>query len=106
MNANNFFTNTDTLYQGSIVMPGNVRQVLAITQILKSPQLEAILVEKAHQIEVLAATDPNSVYVTSLDVHTFTTDRVVAQVGAAPHIGTAVEAKRGTLAKALARVGA
>jgi hypothetical protein len=79
-----------------------VRQIRAITAMLKSPELEAILLEKAKLIEAEAASDPNAGYVASLDAHTFVTDRVVAQVGTAPHIGMAVEAKRGTLAKALA----
>lgn len=64
-------------------------------------QLEAI----AAPILSAAATDPNPEYVDSLRMRRFLTDRVAIQVGAHPVIGPRVEAKRGTLARAMARAG-
>ena len=68
--------------------------------------------------KVLAAakTDPNATYVASLKMQRFITwrarnkrggsaARVSVQVGAAPIIGSRVEAKRGTLSRALGRAG-
>jgi len=87
-------------------MANKFRQIRSIDVILKSPKLQAILEDIGGQILDAAKSDPNPAYVDSLDMHTFTSrSRVTVQVGAAPIIGMRVEAKRGTLARALGSVG-
>ena len=84
-----------------------VKQLRPLTPILKSPELEEILLEQGLRVEEAASSDPSPEYVATLDTHVFESeDRNVVQVGAAPGIGTAVEAKRGTLARALGSLGA
>lgn len=87
-------------------MARKVRQIRSIEPMLTSAKLTAIIGGFADDVKAAASSDPNPTYVASLDAHTYVTDRVVGQVGAAPGIGTAVEAKRGTLARALGSIGA
>jgi hypothetical protein len=88
-------------------MARKLRQVRSIAEILQSPELENILVDLGEKVLSAASTDPNQTYVDSLELHTFQSNsRVSVQVGAAPKIGAAVEAKRGTLARALGSIGA
>jgi hypothetical protein len=83
------------------------RQLRSLSEIMLSAEMESVLAQRADKVLEAARTDPNPVYVASLDVHTFRSkSRVSIQVGAAPGIGAAVEAKRGTLAKALGSIGA
>lgn len=81
----------------------------AIGRVMKSrklgDQLEAIarpVLEAAHE-------DPNEEYVASLRMKQFVSSgpggRVSIQIGAAPVLGSRVEAKRGTLQRALGRAG-
>jgi len=82
------------------------RQVRSISEMLKSPEIQARLEEIGGQVLSAAQSDPNPVYVASLRMQTFqSSSRVSVQVGAAPGIGMAVEAKRGTLARALGQAG-
>lgn len=88
-------------------MARKLRQIRSISEIMLSSEMEEILTGLGQKVLAAAASDPNPVYVDSLDLHTFRSNsRVSVQVGAAPMIGTAVEAKRGTLAKALGSIGA
>lgn len=78
------------------------RQISPLTEMMKSPEIVAVLQGIGEQVLAAAKTDPNPAYVASLEMQTFDTrDRTRVQVGAAPIIGMAVEAKRGTLARAL-----
>ena len=82
------------------------RQVRSITEMLKSPEILARLEEIGSKVLSAAKSDPNPTYVASLRMNTFESrSRVSVQVGAAPIIGMAVEAKRGTLARALGQAG-
>lgn len=86
-------------------MASKFRQIRSIDVILKSPKLRAQLEDIGQQVLDAASTDPNQTYVDTLEMHTFeSSSRVTVQVGAAPGIGMAVEAKRGTLARALGSV--
>lgn len=88
-------------------MAKKFRQVRSLNPILTSPKLEAILLDLAEQVVDAASSDTNDYFVSTLDAHTFHSgDRVVGQAGAAPGIGSAVEAKRGTFARALGQIGA
>ena len=83
------------------------KQIASLTEMLKSPEIGAVLEGIGSQVVSAAQSDPNPVYVASLRMQTFDTkDRTHVQVGAAPSIGMAVEAKRGTLARALGSTGA
>lgn len=83
------------------------KQIRKLDEMLKSPEIVAVLEGIGEQILAAAQSDPNPVYVASLRMQTFETkDRAHVQVGAAPIIGMAVEAKRGTLARALGSVSA
>ena len=82
------------------------KQLRSISEILKSDELAQELESLGERVLSAAETDPNPVYVSGLEMHRYVTDRVSVQVGAAPGIGTAVEAKRGTLARALGSIGA
>lgn len=68
-------------------------------------QLEGI----AEPILSAARSDPNKYYVSTLTMHRFYSrgkrGRVTIQVGAEPRIGSRVEAKRGTLQRAVGRAG-
>lgn len=82
------------------------KQIRALDEMMNSRELTTILEGLGSQVLSAAQRDSNPVYVASLDLHTFHSDRVSVQVGAAPGIGRAVEAKRGTLARALGAAGA
>lgn len=87
-------------------MANKFKQVRALDDMLKSPELEAVLVGIGERVLSGASRDPNPVYVDSLELQVFQSkSRVSVQVGAAPIIGRAVEAKRGTLARALGQAG-
>jgi hypothetical protein len=69
---------------------------------LKSAAMVKILTDIGDKVMDSASTDSNPEFVDSLRLQVFeASDRAVVQVGAAPIIGMAVEAKRGTLSKAL-----
>lgn len=88
-------------------MATKFRQINSLTEMLKSPEIVGVLEGLGETILAAAQSDPNPVYVASLRVQTFDTkDRTHVQVGADPNIGYAVEAKRGTLARALGAAGA
>jgi hypothetical protein len=88
-------------------MARKLRQIRSISEIMLSPEMEEILTDLGEKVLTAATSDPNPVYVDSLKLQTFrSSSRVSVQVGAAPKIGAAVEAKRGTLAKALGSIGA
>lgn len=80
-----------------------------LSKIARSDELAEQLEPVADAILSAARSDPNEVYVASLRKRKFTSrgrrGRVSWQVGAAPVIGRRVEAKRGTLARVLARLG-
>jgi hypothetical protein len=82
------------------------RQIRSIAEMLKSPEIESRLVEIGSRVLTGAQSDSNATYVASLRMNAREgTSRVTVQVGAAPIIGMAVEAKRGTLARALGQAG-
>lgn len=87
-------------------MASKLIQIRNLSEILTSSELEVILTGLGGQVLAAASNDSNPAYVESLDMHTFRSDRVSVQVGAAPGIGKAVEAKRGTMARALGSIGA
>lgn len=87
-------------------MANNLRQIRSIRPMLTSPALEKIVMDLAERVKDAASDDPNEFFVETLDAHTFTTDRVVGQCGSAEGIGRAVEAKRGTFARAMGSIGA
>lgn len=87
-------------------MARKVRQIRKLDPMMKSAALESIVMGFAEDVKQAASSDPNEFYVSTLDAHSFVTDRVVGQCGAATGIGIAVEAKRGTLARALGSIGA
>lgn len=81
-----------------------------LTKAFKSDHLAKQLEELATPILEAAKQDPNEYYVSTLDMHRFysaarRTGRVSIQIGAAPEIGGLVEAKRGTLARAMGLAG-
>jgi hypothetical protein len=80
-----------------------------ISDIAKSDQLEGVLMGLAEPVLAAAQDDPNPDYVASLRLRAFRSGgrrgRVSANVTAAPNIGAAVEAKRGTLGRAIGRAG-
>ena len=75
----------------------------------KSGALAAQLEPIAEAILEAAKTDPNPAYVATLRKKLFVSGgkrgRVTWQIGAAPTIGARVEAKRGTLQRAVGRAG-
>jgi hypothetical protein len=87
-------------------MAKRFRQLRTLVPILQSPELEKILIKLGEKVLEAASGDPNQAYVDSLDLQVFrSASRVSVQVGALPGLGNAVEAKRGTLARALAGAG-
>lgn len=82
---------------------------LPLAKIAKSDELADALEPIADAVLNGARSDPNETYVSTLRKRRFTSrgrrGRVSWQVGAAPVIGRRVEAKRGTLARVLARLG-
>lgn len=78
------------------------RQIRPLTEMMKSPEIVAALEAIGEQVLAAAKSDPNPAYVATLELKVFEgRTRKTVQVGAAPIIGMAVEAKRGTLARAL-----
>ena len=81
----------------------------AIGRVMKSRKLGEQLEKIARPVLEAAQEDPNPEYVASLRMKQFVSSgrggRVSVQIGAAPIIGERVEAKRGTLARALGRAG-
>ena len=77
-----------------------------MSQMLSSQQMADAMMGLAAPVEAAAARDPNPEYAASIErrVHE-SSDRVSARVGAKPYLGMAVEAKRGTLARALGEAG-
>lgn len=87
-------------------MATKFRQLRSVSEILKSAEIENVLVEIGERVLAAAQSDPNPAYVDSLRMQVFeSSSRVSVQVGAAPGIGEAVEAARGTLARALGGFG-
>lgn len=81
----------------------------AIGRIMKSDALAEQLEAHAQRVFDAAFQDPNEAYTATLQIGRFTSSgprgRVSVQVGAAPGIGERVEAKRGTLARAMGQAG-
>lgn len=81
----------------------------AIARVAKSGKLAGQLEAIAAPVLSAARQDPNKYYVASLRMRRFISrgraGRVSIQIGAAPTIGGRVEAKRGTLARALGVLG-
>jgi hypothetical protein len=92
-----------------VTIKSNASTYAGIRSLMKSGKLALMLEPAADAILEQASTDPNEEYVKTLRKRMFVSSgprgRVSWQVGAAPIIGARVEAKRGTLARALARVG-
>lgn len=80
----------------------------SLSRLMKSSVLGDQLQKIAQPVLNAAREDPNEEYVASLRMHRFTSrgraGRVSIQIGAHPVIGARVEAKRGTLARALGLV--
>ena len=80
-----------------------------IAKIAKSDELAAQLEPLADRVFSAASQDPNEYYVSTLrkrkHISKGKRGRVSWRVGAAPIIGRRVEAARGTLARALSRLG-
>lgn len=80
-----------------------------IKDIAVSEELEQVLMRLAAPVLASAESDPNPKYVETLQLRAFRSGgrrgRVSANVTAAPFIGSAVEAKRGTLGRAISRAG-
>lgn len=78
-------------------------------KIARSDALAEQLEKFGSEVLASAKRDPNEEYTSTLDMHRFYTSgrsgRVSVQVGAAPIIGSRVEAKRGTLQRALGSAG-
>lgn len=85
-----------------------LKQIRSLSDILTSSEMEDLLETLMARVKANASRDPNSEYVDSLRSQIFYSrgagrmaSRKVGQVGAKPGLGTAVEASRGTLARAL-----
>jgi|GEM_PF-1332408 len=87
----------------------NANSYKALSNVMKSRKLGALLEEIAQPIMDEAKRDPNPTYVASLRMYQHVSSgsagRVSVRIGAAPIIGSRVEAKRGTLARALGKAG-
>lgn len=85
------------------------KAVRPIKDIALSTELESVLMGLAAPVLAAAQNDPNPEYVASLRLRAFRSGgsrgRVTANITAAPYIGAAVEAKRGTLGRAIGRAG-
>ena len=81
----------------------------ALIALKKSDFIAAKLEPMADEVLAAAKRDPNEEYTKTLRKGTFVTGgpqgRIGWQVGAAPIIGSRVEAKRGTLQRALGEAG-
>ena len=86
----------------------HVKQIRSLSVILTSTEIEGQLNKILDRVEANASRDPNREYVKSFRRQIFRSrgsgrvaDRKIGQFGAAPGVGTAVEARRGTMARAL-----
>lgn len=81
-----------------------------IKDLALSSELEGVLMELAEPVIAEAKNDPNEFYVSTLELTAYRSGgrrgRVTANITAAPVIGAAVEAKRGTLGRAMGHAGA
>lgn len=81
----------------------------ALTRVAKSDALASQLEKIAAPVYAAARRDPNPDYVASVRMRRFVSrgraGRVSIQIGAHPVIGARVEAKRGTLARAMGSAG-
>lgn len=81
----------------------------ALGRVMKSDRLAEQLEAIAEPVLEAARQDPNAAYVASLQMRRFVSSgrggRVSIQIGAHPVIGARVEAKRGTLQRALGSAG-
>ncbi len=86
-----------------------VKPTGSLTKIATSNELGDHLWSVARPVFEQARRDPNDYYVSTLEMRRFVTrgrgGRVSIQIGAEPGIGERVEAKRGTLARALGLIG-
>ena len=90
-------------------MVRGLRQIRPLTEIAKSEELGDLLDGLAEPVYEQAASDPNEFFRATLRKRRFVTrgrqGRVSVQIGVEPIIGARVEAKRGTLARALSQNG-
>jgi len=81
----------------------------ALGNVMKSRKLGAALEEIGAKVLAAAKSDPNEAYVASLQMRQFVSSgskgRVSVQIGASATLGGRVEAKRGTLQRALGSAG-
>jgi hypothetical protein len=86
-----------------------IRQTGTLTRVAKSDRLGDQLEAISEPVWQAVNRDPNPAYVASLRRRRFVTrgrnGRVSIQIGANPVIGARVEAKRGTMARALGEAG-
>lgn len=90
------------------------KQLRSNSEILTDPALRAILEDLGSRVMAAAKADPNQEYTDSLEMTVRQSPgsgrkvaaRTVVQVGAVPGLGNSVEAKRGTMARALGAIGA
>lgn len=84
-----------------------VKQIRPLDDMMTSPGMKSILQGLVDTIATEARKDPNPTYTAGVQARVREQgDRAVGQVGAAPGIGTAVEAKRQTIGRAMGAVGA
>lgn len=80
-----------------------------LSALMHSDGIGAVLERVGAPVLAEAEKDPNEFYRSTLRMRLFHSSgprgRVVVQIGAAPIIGGRVEAKRGTLARAIRRAG-
>ena len=92
-----------------VTIQSGARSYAYISRLMRSGKMLVALEPVADAIMAAAAADPNPEYVETLRKKPFVSSgprgRASWQVGAAPIIGTRVEVKRGTLARAVGRVG-
>jgi hypothetical protein len=86
-----------------------IKQTGSLSKVMKSEKLGDQLEEISEPVWQAVNRDPNPAYVASLRRRRFVTrgrqGRVSIQIGANPVIGARVEAKRGTMARALGEAG-
>lgn len=92
-----------------VIFKTNANSYKALGNVMKSRKLGATLEEIAQPIFDEVRRDPNPEYVKTLRMYQHVSQgpagRVSVRIGAAPIIGGRVEAKRGTLARALGKAG-
>jgi hypothetical protein len=86
-----------------------MKQVGTLENVAKSDELSAQLEPIADAVLNSASNDPNEYFVSTLRKQRFIRPgrrgRTTWQIGAAPGVGERVEAKRGTLSRALGEAG-